>query len=509
MNRHFAHHMLASRDGLLFFAAQMSLARLTPYVLLCAIALASCRSSTTEEAKLEACRIPGIEREIVCGVVRMPENPDSPSSRSIEVRYAVVPAVARNKQPDPIFVFAGGPGQAATRVARQVMPVLAELNARRDLVFIDQRGTGRSNALECDVDESSLASALEPAHQIARLGPCLKALPADLRQYATWIAVRDFEAIRTQLGAERINLWGTSYGTRAALEYMRQYPTHVRTAVLDGVAPPDMALPVSFAFDADAALKALGEACARDAPCRTRYPDFDERISALLKRAESGIDIRVPHPLTGATESIRLDRKMLASLLRVPLYVPQLSSVLPYALAEAGRGDFTALIALSAALSGGIRENFAVGMHFAVICAEDVPRIEALAAAQASATRFGAAFADVYRQACAIVPSRPVPPEFYSVPAAKVPVLIFSGGLDPATPPRHGDAVAQRLGNAKHVVAPNLGHGISAQGCAPMLVARFVRDASFERIDGECLARIPAPNFFVAIDPAAAPKTKP
>ncbi len=440
----------------------------------------------------------------------MPEDPDSPASRAIDVRFAVVPAVARNKQPDPVFVFAGGPGQAATKVARQVMPVLAELNARRDLVFIDQRGTGGSNALDCDGDESSLASALQPDQQIARLGPCLKGLPADLRQYATWIAVRDFEAIRAQLGAEKVNLWGASYGTRAALEYMRQYPDRVRTAVLDGVAPSDMVLPVSFALDAEASLKSLGEACARDEQCRTRYPAFDERVSALLKRAESGIDIRVPNPLTGASESLRLDRSTLASLLRAPLYVPQLASVLPFALAEAAseRGDYTALVALSAAISGGVSQNFAVGMHFAVICAEDVPRIDATAIAQVSTTRFGSAFAELYRQACQVVPARAVPPDFYSVPASKVPVLIFSGGLDPATPPRHGESVAHRLGNAKHIVAPNLGHGISAQSCAPMLVSRFVREASFERIDGNCLARIPAPHFFVAIDPAAAPRTK-
>lgn len=480
-----------------------------PCLFIAALALASCRSSTTSDTELEACRIPGVEREVKCGVVRMPEDPDTRSSRSIEVRFAVVPAVARNKQPDPVFVFAGGPGQAATKVARQVMPVLTELNARRDIVFIDQRGTGRSNALACDVDEGSLVAALEPEQQLARLGPCLKALPADLRQYATWIAVRDFEAIRAQLGAEKVNLWGASYGTRAALEYLRQYPERVRTAVLDGVAPPDMALPVSFALDAEAALKSLADACARDERCRTRYPDFDQRISALLKRAETGIDIRVPHPLTGATESFRLDRKMLASLLRAPLYVPQLSSVLPYALAEAGRGDFTALVALSAAISGGVSENFSVGMHFAVICAEDMPRVEPVPASQVSAARFGSAFAELYGQACRLVPSRAVPPGFYSVPATKVPVLIFSGGLDPATPPRHGDSVAQRLGNAKHVVAPNLGHGISAQGCAPTLVSRFVRDASFERVDGDCMARIPAPSFFVAIDPAAAPKKKP
>ncbi|HZA95508.1 MAG TPA: alpha/beta fold hydrolase, partial [Burkholderiaceae bacterium] len=253
----------------------------------------SCRTATSGGAALDACRIPGIDREVKCGVVRMPEDPDSPSSRTIEVRFAVVPAVARNKQPDPVFVIAGGPGQAATKVARQAMPVLAELNARRDLVFIDQRGTGRSNALECEVDEGSVLSALEPEQQLSRLGPCLKALPADLRQYATWIAVRDFEAIRAQLGAEKVNLWGASYGTRVALEYMRQYPERVRTVVLDGVAPPDMSLPVSFALDAEAALKSLAAGCARDERCRMRYPDFDQTISALLKRAESGIDLRV------------------------------------------------------------------------------------------------------------------------------------------------------------------------------------------------------------------------
>ncbi len=477
--------------------------------LLAALALAACRSAATAATELKACRIPGVEREIKCGVVRVPEDPDTPAGRMIEVRFAVVPAVARNKQLDPLFVFAGGPGQAATKLARQVMPVLAELNARRDLVLVDQRGTGASNALACELDESSLASALEPEQQAARLAPCLKALPADPRQYATWIAVRDFEAIREQLGAEKINLWGASYGTRVALEYMRQYPGRVRTAVLDGVAPPDMALPVSFALDAEAALKSLGDACARNERCGTRYPDFHENISALLKRAESGIDVRIPHPLTGVTESLRIDRKMLASLLRAPLYVPQLSSVLPYALAEAGRGDFTALVALSAAISGNVSENFAVGMHFAVICAEDVPRLDPAAVAQLSGTRFGSAFAELYRQTCRLVPSRPVPPAFYSVPASNVPVLIFSGGLDPATPPRHGESVAQRLGNAKHVVAPNLGHGISAQGCAPALVSRFVRDASFDAVDGDCLARIPAASFFTAIDPAAAPKTKP
>jgi pimeloyl-ACP methyl ester carboxylesterase len=479
------------------------------FIALALAALAACRPAG-QTAELEPCRLPGVERELRCGSVRMPEDPDAPSSRPIDVRFAVVPAVARNKQPDPVFVFAGGPGQAATRLARQALPVLNELNARRDLVFIDQRGTGGSNALECKFDERSLAATLEPAQQIELLADCLKALPADPRQYASWIAVRDFDAVRARLGAERVNLWGGSYGTRAALEYLRQFPDRVRSAVLDGVAPPDMKLPVSFSIDSDAALKALVATCAGEERCRARYPEFEAWIDSLIARSGEGVDLRVAHPLTGRIESLRLERHVVASLLRVPLYAPQLGAVLPYALAEASRGDYTTLIALSAAVTGGMNENFAIGMHFAVVCAEDLPRIDAAARAQAARTRFGTAFIELYEQACRVVPSRPVPPGFYEVPAARVPVLILSGGLDPATPARHGDLVALRLGNARHLVAPHLGHGISAQACAPQLITRFVREASFERVDGECLVRVPAPGFFVPIEPAAAlPGKKP
>jgi pimeloyl-ACP methyl ester carboxylesterase len=468
------------------------------------IGIAGCRTGSADGlSQLQPCRIPGVEREVFCGSVSMPEDPDTAAGRTLEIRFAVVPAIARNKQPDPVFVLAGGPGQAATRVARQMMPVLSAVNARRDIVFVDQRGTGGSNALECEVDETSLASALEPSAQIARLAGCLQTLPADLRQYATWIAVRDFDAVRTALGVTTINLWGGSYGTRAALEYLRQFPQHVRSVVLDGVAPPDMVLPASFAPDSDAALTALAAACEADSRCRERYPQFDERIGRLLAAAERGIELRMPHPLTGIVENLRLDRRTVASLLRVPMYSPSLAAVLPYALAEAGHGDYTALVALSAAVAGTLNENFAIGMHFAVTCAEDMPRVDDAATTRAAGTRFGTAFIEMYRQACRNVPTRTVPPEFYAVPASQAPVLVLSGGLDPATPPRHGESIVARLGNARHLVAPNLGHGISAHGCAPTLIADFLRDASFARLDDACLARIPAPAFFAAIDPAA------
>jgi pimeloyl-ACP methyl ester carboxylesterase len=469
-----------------------------PTALLCAFALAllACRPAAPDAAaRLSECRVPGVERAVLCGSVVVPEDPARPDGKTLEIAYVVVPAVARRKEPDPVFVLAGGPGQAGRRIAGTVLPLLAELNTRRDIVFIDQRGTGQSGALTC-ADEDSLAATLDPAQQLAHLKTCLSGLGERTRHMATWIAVRDFDAVRRALGAERVNLWGASYGTRAALEYLRQYPNHVRTVVLDGVAPPDMVLPVAFARDADAALDALVASCRADARCVARFPDVAERIAALLARADAGFDVSVRHPVSGAPQTLHVDRRLLSSLLRVPLYVPSLAAVLPQALAAAGGGDFDALVAMTAAVSGRLQQDVALGMHFAVVCAEDVPRIDAAALGAAAATRFGTTFPDLYRDACSAVAAGAVPPEFYTVPRSEVPVLILSGGRDPATPPRHGEAVAGRLGNARHVIAPALGHGVSGQGCAPRLIARFVRRAEHATLDTACLERLPAPPFF-------------
>jgi pimeloyl-ACP methyl ester carboxylesterase len=453
-------------------------------------------------APTEPCRLKGIDREVQCGKVSVAENPDQPDGRRIEVHYAVVPALARVRSFEPVFVFAGGPGQSARRVAGQVQPLFARLNARRDIVYVDQRGTGASNPLACDSGRkpaASLAETLDAEKLSARTRECLRKLGAgnDLRQYATWIAVRDVDAVRAALGYERINLWGASYGTRAALEYLRQFPQRVRSAVLDGVAPADMALPASFAVDAQASLERLIAACASDAACNSRYPELGTAIDKLLARVSgAGLKTTATHPLTGQPEELRLEPATLASVLRVPLYSPPLAAVLPYALAEASRDNLTPLLALAASLSSSVAENFAEGMHFAVVCAEDLPRVDAPARAAVAATRFGGSFIRIYDEACAVVPKREVPAAFYRLPDADVPVLILSGGADPATPPRHGERIAKGLKRATHAVAPHLAHGVSMQGCAPELVAGFIRNAGATGVDLDCLSKLPAPRFF-------------
>lgn len=450
--------------------------------------------------RLEPCRLKGVEREVRCGRIEVPENPDAPGGRRISVQFAVQPAIARDKRPDPVFVFAGGPGQSARGVAGMLQPLLAPLNARRDLVYIDQRGTGLSNPLACRPENrpAPLAEALDPERQVAHAVACIARLRQDndLAQYATWIAVRDADAVRAALGYGAVNLWGASYGTRAALEYLRQFPDRVRSAVLDGMAPATMQLPASFAVDGEAALAKLVAGCEADAGCRTRHPELKAAIERLLAGIGDGVEVTVPHPLSGARERLRLDRGGLANLLRAPLYAPTLAAVLPYALAQAAQGDYAPLVALATAVGGSAQENFAEGMHFAVICAEDMPRVDDAAAAAAAGTRFGTGVLEMYQRVCREVPVRPAPEGFYAVPAAKAPVLLLSGGLDPATPPRHAEAIAKALPNARHLVAPNLGHGVSMQGCAPELVQRFIRQASFNGIDAACLERLPAPRFF-------------
>lgn len=451
--------------------------------------------------ELTPCRLPGLAQEVRCGRIEVAEDPQAPDGRRLQVHFAVVPAIAKNKAPDPLFVLAGGPGQSAQRIAALVMPVFARVNTRRDIVFVDQRGTGRSNPLVCPEQNQAprLAAAFDTRLQIDSLVTCLRKLDADTRHYATWIATRDLDAVRAALGAERLNLWGASYGTRAALDYLRQFPQRVRTAVLDGVAPPDMALPVSFAADSETALAAVLAACARDAGCRARHPRLDAQVDALFARfGSAAVTVTIAHPLTGEPEAVPLTRAALASALRLPLYVPMLAALLPHAIERAAQEDFAPLAAMLTAATGNEAMQLALGMHFAVICAEDMPRIDAAARRAAAATRFGTAFLELYEYACAQVPHAPAPAAFYELPRANAPVLILSGGADPATPPRLGARVAQALGQALHLVAPHLGHGVSTQGCAPELIARFVRQGGFDGIDGGCLERLPAPPFFRA-----------
>ena len=467
--------------------------------------------SVAAMAVTQPCRVDGLPNEMQCGVVKRALDAAKPDGPQIEVRYLLVPAKARNKLKDAVLVLAGGPGQSAIGIAPAVLPRLSRLNNRRDLVFIDQRGTGKSAPLQC-ADESRLPvqQAMDPELQLQRLRQCaqdLSRLPhGDMRFYTTTIAVQDFEAVRQQLSVSQWNLVGASYGTRAALEYQRQFPAQVRRTVLDGVAPPDMALPASFSVDGQAALDQLFGGCEKDAngeqACSKRFPQLRREWEALLASLPRMVSVR--HPVTGAPETFNLTRATVLRAVRSPMYVPAMAAGLPAAIHTAAQGDFSGLVGLANAIGGRKALQLAMGMHFSVVCAEDAPRLAD--SKQLQGRDFGLLDADLYGAVCSFWPRGVVPELFYSVTPAQSPVLLLSGGADPATPPRHGDRVAKALGaKAQHVVVPQAGHGVMGVGCMGDVVYRFIVAATDEQAvpqDAGCATAIPRPPTFVPIQPA-------
>lgn len=471
-------------------------------------AAAQSAAPAVDSPLLKPCRVEGVSTGVQCGRISRLLDPTKPQGTRIDIHFVVVPALARNKLPDPVLMLAGGPGQSAIALTGAVLPRLSRLNYRRDLVFIDQRGTGRSAPLDCrDDGEQSLKEAFEPDRRERLLNECrqrLQALPyGDLRQFTTTLAMQDMDAVREALGVERWNLLGASYGTRAALEYQRQFPQRVRRNVIDGVAPPDMVLPVSFSQDGQAALDAVFTNCEQDAACHARYPALRADWQALLRSLPRKVSMQ--HPVTTRTEEVTLTRDALVSAVRPPLYAPTLAAALPAAIHDASEGRFNGLGTLAGMVGGGgDSTRLFTGMHFSVVCAEDAPRMGT--ATDAPGSDFGTLDRELYTKACQQWPRGVVPDAFYKIPAARQPVLVLSGGADPATPPRHGARVTQALGPmARHVVVPQAGHGVALSlSCMRDVLFRFIDAAKDEdalKVDASCAERIPRPSAFLPPTP--------
>ena len=465
---------------------------------------------------LTECRVAGIRNSVMCGVVQRALDPARPGGTQIDVHYVVVPAMARRKLPDPVFLLAGGPGQSAIGVAPQTLALFSRLNNRRDIVFVDQRGTGRSAPLDCpDTRREPLAEQGDAQRQLRQIDACRVALlklpyikaPSDLGLFTTPLAMQDLDAVRRQLGAGQVNLVGVSYGTRAGLEYQRQFPAQVRRSVLDAVAPPDMALPASFSTDGQAALDAWLVACESDAVCARTHPRLRADWHALLQRLPQAVT--AAHPLTGVPERFELTRERVLGAVRSALYTPAVAAALPEAIGAAAQGRLEPLLGLNAMMASRKGVQLALGMHFSVVCAEDMPRVAG--ATDLPGSDFGTDQTDLYGKVCANWPRGSVPEAFYTVAPTKSPTLLFSGGLDPATPTRHGERMAHALGpNAVHVVVANAGHGVMAIGCARDVIYRFIDaadDAAAVAVDASCLKAIPRPPMFQPIRADAGPAT--
>ena len=466
--------------------------------------LTSCNQtqSVTAIDRLKPCTGYDTPVDAYCGTLKVYENRATKQGRQIDLNIVLLPALRTDAQPDPLFFLAGGPGQGAAQLAKVVREIFRRVQTDRDIVLVDQRGTGKSNPLNCLADgDDSLQSIAETNEQaLEKLKVCQAKYDADLTLYTTPIAMDDLDDVRAFLGYERINVYGGSYGTRAALVYMRQHGDRVRTAILDGVAPPNMRLPLYFPRDTQRAFELLAKDCAADTGCNTAYPNLLERMRALIDRLEKNPPtLRLTHPRTGATEEVRVDARVLANVIVTALYSPTMTALVPAIVVAAERNDFQSMLALAGMGGGGDPPNMAIGMQLSVICAEDAPKNSPDDLKKGSeSTLFGKYVLTIQQQACAFWPRGHVDDSFYEPVTSAIPTLVLSGEVDPVTPPSWGDQVASTLSNSKHIIIPGTGHTAGGTGCGQRLMREFIDEGSPGDLDASCAAKVRRPAFFLS-----------
>lgn len=447
---------------------------------------------------LQPCFLEGLAEEVRCGVLEVAEDASHPSGRRLPIHFAVVPTLTQNVLPDPLVILAGGPGQAATGLAKVLALGFREIRRQREILLVDLRGTGRSAPLIC-ASVGDLLAAGRGGGLGMEVAQCLAAQVADVRFYAHESAMEDLEAVRAALGYEQVNLWGGSYGTRAALVYARRHPERVRSVILDGAVPLSLRFPLELPRHADEALEALFVDCAAEPACLAAFPANRSEFLALVERLSvAPARVSLLHPRTGEPTEVEVSAGLLTAIVRGALYVPDFARLLPHALHQAALGRFEPLFALSVETSSWSVDTMALGVTLSVLCSEDVPRLTAHEASQTVAGHIlGRSEVEQWIEACRIWPHGPLPDRVDELLPLDIPALVLSGGLDPVTPPAVGERMRAHFKTSWHLVAPKAGHNVSFSPCVPERMAEFIAAASGADLELDCAASLRRPPFFV------------
>ena len=460
---------------------------------------------------LQPCRIADLDglvsTEARCGTLAVPENPDDPAGAQVRLAIAVVPAISTRAEPDPLFLVAGGPGQGSIHGFAPLLSAFAGIRRERDLVMVDQRGTGDSNRLDCAMPEDALGSGELAPGQLRELArECLPTLRGRPQFYTTSIAVRDLDAVRAALGYARVNVYGGSYGTRVAQHYARRFPERTRAVVLDGVVPPSLPLVPNIAVESQRALERVFARCAADPECDRRFPALAAQFARLEARLTQGpVEGTLADPVTGESGRLEVTRAHLVTMARMLTYSPGTASILPLVLHEAAtNGHYGPLAAQAEMIGKDLERTIAMGMHNSVVCAEDAPRFAGAVDREAlEATAIGPLMLDGMQAICEVWPRGPVDADFAEPLDSAVPALLLSGEFDPATPASWGAMAAKGFRNGLHVVVPGQGHGQAQLPCVQKLLRRFIDAGSVAGLDTACVGTMRPAPFFLSFSGSA------
>jgi pimeloyl-ACP methyl ester carboxylesterase len=443
----------------------------------------------------------GLSTAAWCADFPVPENRADPHSRTIKLKLAVLRSSAQVASKDMLAFLVGGPGQAATDSASQIAAMLQPLLAHRDVLLLDQRGTGGSNGLTCK-DSTDTAgpdddSTFDAAKMRNAAAECLKQLSdrADPRYYTTTIATQDLEDVRKAIGSPQFDLLGVSYGTRMAQQYLMRYPEAVRSMVLDSTVPNSLALGEDFARNLDNALKAQFARCTAEPACKKQFGDPDQTLYQLRDALRANPhEVSFRDPQSYRTVKRVLNENSLASVVRMFAYTPATAALLPLSIDAAAHGDVGPLLGQAKILSADLAELMGSGMQYSVICSEDADLLAPRP--QDADTILGTHMIDALGAVCSVWPKGTRPADFHQPLKTDKPVLLLAGQYDPVTPPRYAEEVAKGLPNARVLVFKGQAHSVMAIGCAPQLVQHFIEKPDPKTLDASCLDRLrPTPIF--------------
>ncbi len=452
------------------------------------LALVPLGAAATRELPLRPCTLePSVAAR--CGTFQVPENRARKGGRTIALRLAVIPARDGGSRGDPIVYLAGGPGGSAVAGAYGILQLFSSANESRDIVLVDQRGTGRSNALECPVSEKRLPTTASAIRVYVK--GCLARFRVDAARYTTVPAMDDLAEVIRALGYEKVNVYGGSYGATAAQYLLAQHPELVRTAILDGGTLLDVPIFERWGPNGERALRSVLARCAATPRCARAYPrvrsEVFEMIATLRKRPVRELGVVI-----GPAEA--------AGTLQTLTRSPEGAARIPWIAHRAVKGDWSPLVLSMDEQGSGAPETRGL-MYWSIVCNEPWARWSPSRTRAASRGTYLAerSTLDAQRAAvvCSVWPKAPQPAWSKARVRTDVPVLLIVGGNDPQDPlanVRGGRAV---MPNSRTVVVPHAGHGALELGCLPRLAQQFVERGTAAGLDTSCAARYTPPAFVI------------
>lgn len=399
----------------------------------------------------EPCVVHGINAR--CGTFSVPENRAQLDGRTIGLRVVVLPAQLEATPRIAFAYLAGGPGDAASEAALgEGGWQTSQLNSSRDLLLVDQRGTGGS----------------KPPHD------------ADVTQYGTRMAMDDLDAVRVALGYRQLDVYGGSYGATAAQVYFKLHPSRVHTLILSGATALDVPIFGRWAVNSQRALDQLAKLCASQAPCRKEFPGWERQFGELVKAWNV-------HPVNGMTGD------EFASVVHVMLRDAKKAVSIPRVVSRAAKGDYGPL---RHAGSGDLGVSLDL-MGKSIWCNEPWAGLDARGPWGTDFDSYTTADIADYRHKCSSVPRRAEPRSHWMLPASShVPVVALVGGADPQDPLPNLSDLKRHFPDSRIVVLPHMGHQFSWGGGCDGMLANFVANGTAKGLDTtSCVAEVAVPPF--------------